>query len=345
MITIRLNELEKHRNETTFRPYLQPKVRQLFRDVGIKFVVDESNYDMTWVAQASYIQKTISYSDSTRYGERQIDKIAGDIILFDGQDSPSLMGSWDVFKSNPKCKFLLKNSLYSDRQAYFNPSIHGRIYWGSGSEHDYSLSSDVDFSKIKLTGCNWLSTVTPQWMRYHRVEKDFDVCALFSFPSKENKEYAVLTNQYYDAFRQKCIDNLPKGLKIARLDASGEKLPIQDYYNLMQRSKIIIAPFGYGEIAPRDLEAAMFGSVLIKNDMSHVETIPNVYKPFETYVPCKWDFSDLSEKIEMILSDWNNAQSFYVENFRNEYVNQYKPENLVLHTYNWIKQIEGYGTE
>lgn len=345
MIVIKINELEKHRNETTFRPFLEPKVRELFWDIGIKFIVEGNNFDLHWIAQASYLQKLLPYRDSLNYGLNRIRHHDGDIVLFDGKDSPSLMGSWDIFKEFGRAKLLLKNSLYEDKSMYNKPSIHGRIYWGSNSDHDYSIKDDVDFSKVKLSGTNWLSTIQPQWLRYDKINKDYDVCALFSFPAKEDQEFGVHTNIYYDQFRKKLFDHLPKGLKIARLGEDGKKLPAEQYYNLMQRSKLIIAPFGYGEIAPRDLESAMFGSILIKNDMSHVQTIPNIYKPYETYIPCKWDFSDLEQQIQYGLDDWKNKREMFVENFRTRFVNEYRPEKVVLHTYNWIKEIEGYGTE
>jgi len=69
-----------------------------------------------------------------------------------------------------------------------------------------------------------------------------------------------------------------------------------EYYQEMMRSKICISPFGYGEICWRDFEAGLCGCLLIKPDMSHVETNPDIFKPYKTYVPVKWDFSDLEEK-------------------------------------------------
>lgn len=344
MVTIKIIEIEKHRNETTFRPYLTTKVRNLFYDVGIRFVFDGNDYDMVWVGHESYMKKILPYRDSVNYGTHRNKLWPGDLVLFDGQDSPSLMGSWDVFKENQKNKLLFKNSLYKDRSWYETKSTHGRYYWGSDGNNDYSVEDEIDWNKIKLSGTNWLSTVTPNFYAYRNLKKDFDVCALFSYPAKENKEFNVLINQYYDRFRKPCIDNLPTNVKVIKLE-EGKKLPIEKYYEYMQRSKIVIAPFGYGEIAPRDLEAAMFGSVLIKPDMSHIETEPNVYIPFKTYVPCKWDFSDLAEKIDMILSSWPESQQLYVEAMRQEYVNQYQPERLVLHTYNWIKELDKFTTE
>jgi len=48
VIKIKLYELDKHRNETTFRPYLM--AQDLFREVGIEFTQGDS-YDFAWIAK------------------------------------------------------------------------------------------------------------------------------------------------------------------------------------------------------------------------------------------------------------------------------------------------------
>lgn len=75
------------------------------------------------------------------------------------------------------------------------------------------------------------------------------------------------------------------------------------YIEEMMSSKICVSPFGYGEICWRDFEAVIYGCVLIKPDMSHVKTRPNIFVPFHTYVPIKWDFSDLYEKCKWCLDN------------------------------------------
>jgi hypothetical protein len=61
------------------------------------------------------------------------------------------------------------------------------------------------------------------------------------------------------------------------------------------RSKICVSPFGYGEICWRDFEAVCLGCLLIKPDMGHVRTAPDLFIPGVTYAPVRWDFSDLEE--------------------------------------------------
>jgi hypothetical protein len=71
----------------------------------------------------------------------------------------------------------------------------------------------------------------------------------------------------------------------------------------IHNSKIIFSPFGWGELCFRDFEAVLSGSLLIKPDMSHLETWPNIFVPNETYIPINWDGSDLIEKCEEYLQN------------------------------------------
>lgn len=336
MIKIKLYELEKHRNETTFRPLLF--ANDLFRDIGIEFVKD-GNVDFAFIGHASFVNKKLSLQESVSNGIEFLKTIKEPYFLFDGQDAATLIGSYEVFiQSNAIC--LLKPTLYKDRTKYLTGYINGRSYWGEG---EYNIPNLNLIDKIKLSGFNWLSTITPQWLNYNN-KKQFDVSAMFMYPHKDVYEHNLNQATHYNIFRKNLFDNLSNKFKIAKLE-NGIRLPVDEYYNRMLNSKIILAPFGFGEIAPRDLEAAMFGSVLIKPDMSHIETVPNLYLPYQTYVPCKHDFSDLNEKIDYVLSDFDNLQKFYVENMRNRYKEIYDLNKLVLHYYDIFKNIKGVTVE
>lgn len=359
MIKIKLAELFKHRNETTFRPYLMAK--DLFRDIGITFVM-EGKCDLTWVAQASYNDRKnfYTYGQCLSRGLHYLEnEVQGDYVLFDGQDSASLLGSFDIYK-NSKAKLLLKNTLYADKGDYFECWKMGRKYWGLGEpllnpnekrteSFGYAVKlEDISLlKKVQLTGCNWLSTIKPVWYDPNTLKKDIDVFAVFSYPGKENWEYGCPTNIDYDTHRKKCIDELeklPSSIKVAKLE-DGKKVPIEEYYNLMSRSKIVIAPFGYGEMAPRDIEAAQFGAVLVKPDMDHLDSVPFVYQQNKTYVSCDWDFSNLVDIIDNSMHRWTEYQSYFVDNMRTGFEKEYTREKLVLWTYDWLSKLEGFETE
>ena len=327
MIKIKLYELDKHRNECTFRPYLY--AQNVLKEFGIEFTTGDS-YDFAWVAQASFLNKRVSLEQSVTDGLEYLETITGDYMLIDGQDSTSLIGSYEVLKES-NALLLLKSSLLKDRSLYKQGWNLGRYYWGEG---DYSLSDFDEYSdRIVLSGTNWLMThwagINVQWYDVIRPRK-YDVSAMFQYPSVESLEHGYKQNEFYDINRKQCIDAI-NNLKcnVAKLE-NGVRVSQQEYYERMLNSKIIVAPYGYGEMAPRDLEAAMFGCVLIKPDMSYIDTIPNVFESDKTYVSCKHDFSDLEEKIEMILLNYEDYYEM-INAARTKFVEQMNPSNLAVH--------------
>lgn len=73
-------------------------------------------------------------------------------------------------------------------------------------------------------------------------------------------------------------------------------------------SRITISPFGWGELCLRDFEAVLHGSLLLKPDMSHLETWPNIFIPYETYVPFDWDAKSVKETAHRYLADPKESQ-------------------------------------
>lgn len=80
------------------------------------------------------------------------------------------------------------------------------------------------------------------------------------------------------------------------------------YFYELARSKIAFSPFGWGEVCIRDFEAAASGTLLVKPSMNHLETSPDIYRPYETYVPVEWDLSDLVEKCTYYLEHPNEGR-------------------------------------
>lgn len=80
------------------------------------------------------------------------------------------------------------------------------------------------------------------------------------------------------------------------------------YLKELAASKMCFSPFGYGEVCWRDYEAVMCGALLIKPDMGHCETAPDIFVPHVTYVPVRWDFSDVEEKVRHYLKHDSERQ-------------------------------------
>ena len=93
-------------------------------------------------------------------------------------------------------------------------------------------------------------------------------------------------------------------------------------------------------MAPRDLESAMFGSVLMKPDMSYINSEPFIYEDDETYIAVNYDWSNLEEKIDYVLSDYSNIREKLVQNMRKKYHEKYDLKNLVLHIYDIFSTLD-----
>ena len=87
------------------------------------------------------------------------------------------------------------------------------------------------------------------------------------------------------------------------------RIPRARYLAELAASRIAFSPFGWGEVCFRDFEAAAFGAVLLKPDVSHLRTRPNIFDPMRTYVPVRWDLADLADRISWIESHPDEADA------------------------------------
>lgn len=78
------------------------------------------------------------------------------------------------------------------------------------------------------------------------------------------------------------------------------RLPRRQYFHELTRSVAGLTPFGWGEVCYRDFELIIAGAAMVKQDMRHLETWPDIYQDGLAYLPIRWDLSDLEEKIAYI---------------------------------------------
>ena len=176
---------------------------------------------------------------------------------------------------------------------------------------------------------------------YKNQPKMFDVSGMFQHPHPECHEFDLKPSQdfYYNKHRDSVIDIINRSPFMTAKLYKGRRVEPQLYYQYIQMCKVLLAPFGYGEMAPRDLESAQIGSLLIKPDMSYIDTYPNIYVENETYIPCKHDYSDLEEKIEYAIDNFDIIRDTFVNNMRNKYNEQYHENYLADYTYNLFKKL------
>ncbi|WP_422002562.1 phage head spike fiber domain-containing protein [Reyranella sp.] len=85
----------------------------------------------------------------------------------------------------------------------------------------------------------------------------------------------------------------------------GRGLGDSEVHDILFRSKIVVSQFGHSMSSYKDWEALYAGCVLIRPDASLQQNyLPDVFKDNEWYVPCAPDFSDLEQKMAMVLEDY-----------------------------------------
>jgi hypothetical protein len=127
------------------------------------------------------------------------------------------------------------------------------------------------------------------------------------FPERENRSIdlharlGVNGTKWYSCMRQFCFQKAQR--RTADLTVALDGIVRRNtFFKELYDSKLCFSPFGYGEVCWRDFEAMFAGSLLLKQDMSHLHCTPDVYIPFETYVPLAWDLSDFDEKVDYYLA-------------------------------------------
>ncbi len=113
---------------------------------------------------------------------------------------------------------------------------------------------------------------------------------------------AAKKEQWYQFSRRKLLEAIEPLAAKRRMTGVG-RVGAKRYFAEMALAKLTISPFGWGEVCFRDYEAIACGSLLVKPDMSHLVTSPDIYIPGETYVPIPWDFDGAAEICERYLRD------------------------------------------
>lgn len=131
---------------------------------------------------------------------------------------------------------------------------------------------------------------------------------------KQNENYSFQRNKVIELFENDKYPNL----------ITGDIISKKKYLKEMKQSKTCVSPFGWGEICYRDFEAVLNGTLLIKPDMDHLETYPDIYIKDETYVPLRWDMEDQEETLHNVLNHYekylpyiHKAQKIYKKALNN----------------------------
>ncbi len=216
-------------------------------------------------------------------------------VLLDDRDSSGQCS----FSAVPLVNLYVKKQVLRDLKNYQTPYRDGRIH-ADFIGKSFSLSS-ADLPRVKITEdfeqkifTGWnigvserlRGRIPPNADSLFAKKRTVDVCLRLSL--RNDKDWCYV-------HRKKCFEEVQKLSASMKVVVSQENIPRPEYYEELSQAKICPSPWGYGEVCYRDFEAILSGALLIKPSMEHLVTHPNIYIPYETYVPTKVDFSDLND--------------------------------------------------
>lgn len=287
------------------------------KDAHLTDVVRQHSPDIAllltnWIHTPGYVEFCVNM---TREGLAGKGKVAI-FDTFDPSNTPHL-------SSLPLVDGYLKKVVFRDSAAYTKNYVGGYIVtdklchefgYEIGRHELGSLADAQHLHKIRLS---WSFGASPQYrslLRFGKLlsrkftSRDIDVsCRLGASVDQLLLTGAALREMNW--YRRHRLEAL-RAIKAAGgsfKHSSADRCSRRTYLLELYRTKCVISPFGYGELCYRDYEAVCCGALLLKPDVSHLRTKPDIFVANETYVPLRWDFADVPEKLNHYLKHPDEA--------------------------------------
>lgn len=97
--------------------------------------------------------------------------------------------------------------------------------------------------------------------------------------------------------RQECVAAMKKLTKLS-VTVIEDRISPHEYRKIMSESKVVVSPWGWGEVCFRDYEAVLLGCEVVKPDARHIEDASSLFPAKGLWRWCKPNFDDLAKVIE-----------------------------------------------
>lgn len=253
------------------------------------------------------------------------------ILYFDTTDSSGTIQSAVL----PHVEKYFKSQLLIDKARYAEQIYGGRIWAeyykntvGIDVEVGDAVDTPVPADEVHKLGVSWnsgladYSTYGPWKIAlYQRLRIPLLLRhpnAIASPTSNRSNDLSARFGATYSRATVRYQREQIRKILVNRLTT--EKLGRRGYMKELNNSKVVLSPFGWGEITLKDFEVFLTGGMLIKPSMDHLQTWPNFYEKDVTYLPHNWDLHDLNEQINWAIENEStrleiavNGQQRYIE--------------------------------
>ena len=236
------------------------------------------------------------------------------LLYFDTTDS----AGWLQAKLLPVVRRYYKSQLYADRSSYLRGFYGNRIYAdyyhrGTGvADRRPELSETVrDPAHLEKLAVSWNSGLADysrfgplRMALYQRLRLAGLLQPPRSFTPSDAPRPLDLSARFGIAYDRDSVAWQRRETRHRLGDrVPTEKLRRSRYFAELRHSKIVLSPFGWGEITLKDFEVFLTGGMLLKPDMSHMETWPDFFRAGETMATHGWDFGDFDAVLDAYLAD------------------------------------------
>jgi len=255
----------------------------------------------------------------------QLGKTVDHILWFHTGDSAGALGSY-VPELLPFVSGIYKSQIYKDKTLYKKEFYGNRLYsdfyhrnfqiedhepptpdpilcdsdlekihtsWNIGYARCYDFKGEYLAALYKRFPANFLLNLRPSFRPVNAVRQR-------GVYSRMGMNFPRATIAYQ---RKKLAEKLGPQARVSR----------RQYYKEMMQSRVVVSPFGWGEINNRDFESFIFGNLLIKPTVEHLDTYPNFFQEGETYLAYQWDLSNMEEVIAKADEDYASLRGIAEE--------------------------------
>ncbi|MFZ2654381.1 MAG: glycosyltransferase [Victivallales bacterium] len=297
-----------------------------------------------WYANKSYIYDFLENAVSRKLK----------ILWFDTTDS-----TWCTqFEVMPYVDLFLKSQVFKDRSQYLKRFRTGRIftdyfddlYKTGEKEENFPLPSQNDLGKIRVSWNTCFENynesrfgIVSRIRQKSRPLLSSMLCEGVSItftPPENHRDIKVSCRVGLAHSRPSVVAHRKAVAKIMeKMGVQTSKSSLPEYFSELRNSQIGVGPFGVGEITLRDYEIIICGAALVKPEMGHLETWPDLFQQEKTCIPHKWDLSDLEEKLDALI-DNSDLRIRVAMEAQKVYKDAVSPEGLANFAERLIKNIK-----
>ena len=307
---------------------LSPNSRAFYAPIlAAKPFLKEFEIKLFWKISHSLLECDALFVDAcaaAKFAEEQITEMMKNarlhgtrILWFDTTDASECLG----WKYLPYVDGIYKSHLLKNRKKYLEPTKTGILfvdyfdsfYHSSTRTVARELPREEDLEKLHLSWAPCYEVYdSRQYSPFRKLRRALEPYLGNILPRKfplqftppGKKRDVIISARFHKEYPMKAIGDHRKAVAtlLSECEADCSKVDIQKYYEEMRNARLTVSPFGNGEFCFRDYEAFASGSCLMKPDMSHFETWPELYIPEKTFIPFRWDLSDLKEKTKYYLN-------------------------------------------